>query len=282
MYASTSQFDGYHKSLGQPRHQRVDASAAVSLKHDGTSTRLDRLFQQGSAKIRFPKTHGDQIETVLINTAGGLTGGDKLSWDVHLSPDCSAVVSTQACEKSYKSASGTAKVQTSLRLEANSILHWVPQETILYEGSQLARTFNVELEEGAELLALESVMLGREAMGEDIDKVQFHDRWRVRRNNTLIFADDVRLAGAENAIAKFNGKRALASLLFVSSKDQESLQRIVSQLREACQNSLSGFSAFDGKITGRILASGTYELRQALVPVLGILRNAELPRVWRI
>ena len=282
MYASTSQFEDFETSSVRSPHQRVDAAAAVSLKHDGRSTRLDRLFQQGSAKIRFPKNHHDQTEAVLINTAGGLTGGDRLSWDVDLSPDCSAVVTTQACEKSYRSASGAARVQTSLRLQANSILHWLPQETILYEGSQLARTFDVEIGENAELLALESVMLGREAMGEKIETVQFHDRWRVSRNGRLIFADDLRLSDNEKTISKLNGNLALASLLFVSPQDEECLLKIVQKLRDAYHNTVSGFSAFDGKITGRILASGTYELRQALVPVMRLLRDADLPRVWRI
>lgn len=282
MYANTSPSDRSAKEFSQPRHQRVDAAAAVSFKNDGNVTKLDRLYQQGSAKIRFPKHYNDQLEAVLINTAGGLTGGDLLSWDVSLTKDCNAVVTTQACEKSYKSVSGTARVQTSLRLEANSILHWVPQDTILYAGSSLSRSFEVDMDERSELVAIESVMLGREAMGETVGAIHFHDRWRIRQNSKLTFADDLRLAGDENGLAKLGNNRAVASLLFVSPKNDETLRSIASRLRDVCCNAVSGFSAFEGKITGRVLASDTYELRRALVPVLRELRGFELPRVWRI
>ncbi len=282
MYASTSQSDAIQNLPLDMHDQRVDAKAAVSFKHNGKTTKLDRLYQQGSAKIRFPKHYDESLEAVLINTAGGLTGGDFLSWDVSLNSDCNAIITTQACEKSYKSISGAARVQTSLRIGKNSALHWVPQETILYNSSSLSRTFDVEMAHGSELLALESVMMGREAMGETVDDVQFHDRWRVRCEGKVIFADDLRIAGSTNSLAKFGKNRALASLLFVSSKDNETLRSIVTKLHDVSKDVVSGFSAFEGKITGRILASDTYALRQALVPVLDILRNAELPRVWRI
>ncbi len=284
MYVSTSPFNPVTNEISQPRHQRVDAAAAVSFKNAGAGrgTKLDKLYQQGSAKIRFPKHYSDQLEAVLINTAGGLTGGDVLSWDVQLDENCNAVITTQACEKAYKSSSGTASVQTSLRLKSGSILHWVPQDTILYEGSSLCRTLEVDMEEGAELLALESIMLGRDAMGETITDFAFHDRWRIRRDGQFIFADDLRLSGLQTSKAKMGANKAIASFVYVSGKNEETLQRIAGDLRVACGDAIAGFSAFEGKITGRILAPDTYELRQSLAPVLRVLRGTDLPRVWRI
>lgn len=264
------------------QHQRVDAAAAVSFKHDGLKTRLDRLYQQGSAKIRFPKHHAGAMEAVLINTAGGLTGGDRLSWDIGLARGCDVAITTQACEKSYKSSSGNAAVQTSIKLGADSKLHWLPQETILYDGSSLSRRFDVEIGAGAELLALECLVFGREAMGEQIDALFFHDRWRIRRQGKLVFADDLHAEGVPGSLAGMGRNRAVASLLFVGPQDNEHLTAIVQRLRKACPSGSAGFSAFDGKITGRVLARSSYELRQAIIPVLNCLRGESLPRVWRI
>ena len=116
-------------------HQRVKGSAAVSFKNVHEKTKLDRLYQHGSAKIRFPKTYGGFSEAVLINTAGGLTGGDQLDWNISLDANTSAVFTTQACEKSYQSSSNTAHVSTQITVGENATCHWLPQETILYEGS---------------------------------------------------------------------------------------------------------------------------------------------------
>ena len=42
-----------------------------------TDGNLKRFFQSGSAKVFIPKTYAQTIEVVLVNTAGGLTGGDE-------------------------------------------------------------------------------------------------------------------------------------------------------------------------------------------------------------
>jgi len=53
------------------------AHGALHLKSTGTS-KIRNLFQQGSTKALFPrKVNG--LECVIINTSGGLTGGDKFS-----------------------------------------------------------------------------------------------------------------------------------------------------------------------------------------------------------
>ncbi|MEP1443333.1 MAG: urease accessory protein UreD [Hyphomicrobiales bacterium] len=232
--------------------------------------------------MRFPKSYDDQLEAVLINTAGGLTGGDQLDWHLHLKPNSNVVVTTQACEKAYKASSGTAEVKTDMKLEHNSVLHWLPQETILYDQSSLKRCFDVELDASATLLAVESVQLGRDAMGETIDALAFHDRWRIKQNGKLIFADDLRLGGHEASNAKLRDNHALASLVFISPLDQEQLTGLAEKLREICPSKMTGFSVMGSKLTGRILAPDSYLLRQALTPVLREIRGCELPRVWRI
>ncbi|MEM9331066.1 MAG: urease accessory protein UreD [Pseudomonadota bacterium] len=281
MYANTSQCDPAADEHSVS-HQRVSASAAVSFKLVNDRTRLDRLYQNGSAKVRFPNNQSRDIEAVLINTAGGLTGGDQLNWDLRLAENTEVVATTQACEKAYLANDGAACLSTQAHLGAGSTLHWLPQETILYEGSALTRTFDVTMQENATLLAIESTILGRQAMGEAIRNVLFRDRWRIRYGGKLWFADDIKLSGNEISVAQMKNCRAVSSLLLVCGGDDEELQRMVRKLREISPAELTGFSAFNGKIVGRILAKDSYELRKVLAPVLRFLRNNELPRVWRI
>ncbi|RUW22402.1 urease accessory protein UreD, partial [Mesorhizobium sp. M1E.F.Ca.ET.041.01.1.1] len=80
----------------QPAAQRVAGRGRLFCGRAGGRTRLRRLYQDGSAKIRMPAVHGDPLEAVLINTAGGLTGGDRLGWEIEVGEGASASITTQA------------------------------------------------------------------------------------------------------------------------------------------------------------------------------------------
>ncbi|MEI9891735.1 MAG: urease accessory protein UreD [Caulobacteraceae bacterium] len=127
---------------GPPPLQRAVGAGRLRIRHDG-GPRLENLFQSGSAKIRFANSEDDAKEAVLINTAGGMTGGDRLSWDVDIAAGARCRVVTQACEKIYRSIGDAARVEVKLRVAAGAELEWLPQETILFEGSHLSRAFDI-------------------------------------------------------------------------------------------------------------------------------------------
>lgn len=285
MFVDTSLFDP--KNLDAlPASQRAFGSASVAFKSLGSKTKLDRLYQTGCAKIRLPKSYDAFAEAVLINTSGGITGGDRLEWNVTLGENTNAVITTQASERAYKATSGVAKVKTRIDVAAGSTCHWLPQETILFEQSALSRSLEINLAEGAKLLALEAVMLGRAAMGENIENCIFKDRWRIRQNGKLIFADDIKLDGVianiERSTALLNGNKCFATMVYVGNEDDEQLNTLVSQLREKATSEQMAFSAFGGKMIARFTAQDTYELRKILIPVLKQLRTADVPKVWRL
>ena len=120
--------------------QRVAASATLAAARSGGRTRLVRLFQEGAAKIRMPCVASDPLEAVLINTAGGLTGGDRIAWNIQAGPDASVSVTTQACEKLYRAASGRAESSIGLVAGEGARIAWLPQETILFDRSRLRRS----------------------------------------------------------------------------------------------------------------------------------------------
>ena len=83
-------------------HERSDGAAHVTLLPGPDGGRLDRLHQQGSAKaFLHPGASGPEI--VLLNTSGGLTGGDRLSYRLDLAEGCRATGTTQTAERAYRS-----------------------------------------------------------------------------------------------------------------------------------------------------------------------------------
>lgn len=271
--------------------QRSHGEGLLTVKALAGRTRIDRLRQAGNAKIRVPKTHGDALEAVLINTAGGITGGDTLDWTLAAGPGTRTVVTTQACERVYKSSEGVGVQTSTVRVGTEASLFWLPQETILFDRGRFRRTIDVTLDEGARFVGLETLLLGREAMGETVSTGAFHDRWRIRRGDALIHADDLRLDISPDrdlaGPAALGGNRAVATLVAVLPDDAETLDMAVTRARALIGDGAGGASrigeASRGKIVIRLAAPSGFALRQRLLPVLALFLDGQtLPKVWHL
>lgn len=266
--------------------QRVVAIGRIAVHHAAGRSRLARLYQEGAAKIRMPAVSADPFEAVLINTAGGLTGGDRLSWQVDIGDGASASLTTQACEKVYRASDGQAEVSCGFDVGRGASLAWLPQETIVYRGGALTRRFDVDVATGARLLMVEATVFGRLAMGETVDRGTFRDRWRVRCDGRLIHAEEFAV-GPEIAAtlarrASADGAAAVATALLVADDPGlhlEAVREIVGDRGAASAWSVGG----SGKLLARLVAEDGYSLRKRLVPLLGLLNGkAGLPKTWSL
>lgn len=272
--------------ISTPPAQRAAGVARLSCAVGDGRTRLLRLYQDGAAKIRMPTVAADPLEAVLINTAGGMTGGDRLGWQVDVGPGASASVTTQACEKVYRAASDRAEVRVRLSVGENGRIAWLPQETIVFDRAAFARTLDVELAANAEALVLEATVFGRLAMGERTAQGNFHDRWRVRQDGSLIHAEDFRIGPDIAAVlgrpAIAGGAIAMATLLLVSPRADALLDPALEVVGD--QGSASVWSVRkSGKLLARLYAEDGYQLRQRLVPLVELLNGrAGLPKLWSL
>jgi urease accessory protein len=174
--------------------QRADGCGRIVLSGSETGTRIEDLFERSPIRIMFPRTGYRAVEeAVLINTAGGIAGGDQLECSVTALPGASIAVTTQAAEKVYRALYEPARVATRLKAQESAKLGWLPQETIVFNWARLHRTTEIELFSGAELLALEWLVLGRAAHGEVVVGGSITDSWRVKKDGRLIWADSFRI-----------------------------------------------------------------------------------------
>ncbi len=267
-----------------PVMQRVRADGRLSVRQIDGRTRLHRLLQEGAAKIRFPAPESAALEAVLINTAGGLTGGDRVAWSADAAPGANLSLTTQACEKIYRAGAGRAEISVTLTAAEGARFAWLPQETILFNGAALSRRLDVDLAESASALILEATIFGRKAMGERVERAIFHDRWRVRHAGRLIHAEDFRIgpdvADQLPRAAITRGGGAVATVLFVDARAEEFLTPVRALI------DTSGGASFwrvagTGKLLARIVAEDGYALRRRLLPLVGLLNGqAGLPKIW--
>ena len=262
--------------------ERVSGAGRIAVEARHGKTVLTSLFQDGAAKIRLPSQRSAGLEAVLINTAGGVTGGDRLAWSAKAGPQTHLTLTTPAAEKAYRANSGEARIEISLEAGAGASLFWLPQETILFEGSSLRRRINAGIAADATLLIAECIVFGRTEMGEALQQARYRDSWRISRGGKLLQAEEFSLgpdaARQLGRPALFDGAGAMASLIYVSPQAADLLDPLRALLGDR-----AGASTWDGRILARMLARDGFELRQRLVPVLKLLNGqAELPKLWSI
>jgi urease accessory protein len=265
--------------------QRAHGVARLRLARRGPATVIRECYQEAGYRVRMPRVEpGLPLEAVIINTAGGVTGGDRFALSVTAEKHSFAVVTSQAAEKVYRSSGGAATIDTCIAVEPGASLDWLPQETILFDGGRLRRSLDVEMASDARFLAVESVVFGRLARGEAVEEGFLFDRWRIRRDGRLVYAEGLKLDGA---IARALGSRAVgagavatASILLVSADAGEMLDPVRQCLDQERATAVeAGASAFEGMLAIRLLSPDPFALRRRLVDVLTLLRGPP-PRVW--
>lgn len=263
-------------SLSSFAANRVESRIALTVAAMNGRSRRKQVYEDGALRVRFP--NADELEAVILNTAGGVAGGDKLALDIAVGKRAQLTVTTAAAEKFYRSLYEPARVDVALKIAPGGTLNWLPQESILFDGARVSRHFDIDLADDARLLMAEAIVFGRTAMGEAVMDGQLFDRWRFRRAGRLIFADTVRLDGDiarqldQRAMAA--GCCAIATVLVAPCAEAD-----VASVRELAFSGEVGVSAWNGFALARLLAPDGDRLRGDLKLVLSAL-GATLPRIW--
>jgi urease accessory protein len=244
-------------------------------------TEISDLRLAGASKLLFPR--GADMTAVVLNTSGGVTGGDLFRLRLDLDPGTEASVTTQAAERLYRAQPGErGTIVNRLRLGAGARLNWLPQETIVFDRACAQRALSADLAPDAELLAVEPLVFGRHASGEALGMAHLHDRWSVRRGGTLVFADRLQVSGevADLLGRVAGGAGAMASVLLVGPR--------ADAMRDRLRETWDGVDAAavslvrPGVLFARLFAPCGFTLRRALIPALECLSGRPLPRPWAL
>lgn len=269
--------------------QRASGRLELAVGLRGGPSRLLHHREQGCAKARFPRPAASgPFEAVLVNTAGGLAGGDRIDQAIRVEAGAALLASGQAAEKVYRSLGPDAVLRTRLEVARGAALLWLPQETILFDGARLDRALDLELAGDARALLVESLVLGRTARGERVVEGRLVDRRSIRLDGRLVRLEPLRLEGPIAKLAEspgiLDGARAFASILALGPGVEALVEPLRERLAAVPARAACGFCA--PALTVRVLAADGWALRRSLAPALELLLPAqggpaELPRVWR-
>lgn len=231
-----------------------------------------------------PHQQATPPEIVFLNTSGGLTSGDRLDYGVTIGPGCHATATTQTAERAYRADGPPARASVHLKLAQGASLDWLPQETILFDNAALHRETRVELADSTRFLGIETIVLGRVAMGETINRLNFRDRRLILRQNQPMLIDPFRLDDAAldhtNSTALLAGARAFATLILVDDDTEGAVRAIRAELTET--DVTGAASACQGRMVVRCQATDAWPLRRQMIRLIRRLRPGPLPRVWQL
>lgn len=268
--------------------ERAEGVCRIVAGGSERGTRIMDIYQKSPTRVLFPRMeNGRAPEAVLVNTSGGIAGGDRLQSSIAVLSGASLAVTTQTAERIYRAIDTPANISTTLKLSEGATLAWLPQETIVFNRARIVRRTEIDFSSGAEFLALESLVLGRTAHGEKLSEGSITETWLVRKDGRLVWGDTLRLTDEVflhlSRKALLSDSVAIATLLYSGVNLEKTLQ-LVRDL-SAFSDCLCGATIVGGIAVGRFAAKSSGELKSALRYLLGVFGNEiappfQVPKMW--
>lgn len=272
-------------SVSDDQLQRSHGAARLAFANRSNRNSIVERYASAPVRILTPSVQGGIPEAVLANTSGGIAGGDTSHVDILVAQNAQALVTGQAAEKIYRSIDMPASIRTVIKIEDDSTLEYLPQESILFDGSKLNRAVNISLGARSCLLLSEMFVLGRWAMKEDFTRGIFLDRWSIDVVGRPIWREGLRVEGGLSSLSSslgFANARALATIFYVGANAGE----VLGLVRDAI-GPMGGATIVRDMLVVRMLGNEAGMLKQQLGEIISIIRAAalgrpaEVPRVWR-
>lgn len=277
----------------QPLRRGAKGAAALVVRGDDGTTRLADLYQAAPLRFLFPGTTdaAEPMQAMLVNTAGGLVGGDRLSVTVEAGEAARLQVMAQAAEKLYRSAGPDVIWDVTLKTAPGAWLEWLPQETIVFDGARLRRRTSLDLAPDSQCLAGEMLIFGRAAKGETVTHGLLRDAWEVRIDGRLRWADalhvDSDIPAVLTTTSGFQGAHSCATLVAHCS-NAVAARDALRALPPPPDTVRFAATVIEGLLIARWLARDPLALRQHYAEAWGALRRLQggfqgrLPRLWHV
>jgi urease accessory protein len=261
-------------------------------------TLLTHNKNQAPLKVQRPfYPEGQTVcHSVILHTAGGIVGGDRLFFDIHLQPNTKVLITTAAASKIYRSNGLQAKQIIEIKVDSGACLEWFPQEAIVFDGAIYHQDLRVELAANATFIGWEITRFGRSARGEKFLNGQWHSHTEIWQQGIPLWIDRQCLPGSEEVFHSphgLAGQPIVGTFVYVGQPvSVETIQKarslFIPNSRLPNSDSLIGVTRLEHGFLCRYRGSSTTEVRNwftnvwQLVRMSLLSRASCLPRVWMV
>lgn len=282
------------KKLGQVRQVGWQGILNLVYAHHQGKTQVTDSYMKAPLKIQRPfYPEGKAIcHSVVLHTAGGIVGGDRLAQNFHLRENAKALITTAAASKVYRSNGNNAQQTINIKVDNDACLEFIPQETIVFNQALYRQDLTVELAPGASFFCWEITRFGRSARGEKFLAGEWRSHTEVWQGGEPLWIDRQYLLGSEEMFHSPNalkGYPLVGTLLWIG---QPVAAEAIASARNFWYNRQgkgeAGVTQILNGLVCRYRGNSTSEVRSWFIDVWHLLRLSYLgipaskPRVWQL
>jgi urease accessory protein len=255
-------------------------------------TVLERRAHQGPLVVQRPFTPEgpDLLHVYLLHPPGGIVAGDVLSTQVRLGRGSRVLFTTPAAAKVYRGrpGAGSSRQWQDLRAGPGCSLEWLPQETIVFDGADVALGSVAHLEADAAFIGWEVLCFGRPAMGERYARGVCRQHFEIWRDGRPLCLERMRVE-ASGALASATwglGGRPISGTFLASPSAATTMDLLRARCADLPAGDLAAVTELDGVLLARYLGGSTERCRRLFIELWTVLRPpllgrpADRPRVW--
>ena len=263
------------------------AELNLNFSRSKEKTFLSKRNHIGPLTIQRPfYPEGDICHVYLLHPPGGIVGGDSLTVNINSEEFSKALITMPGATKIYRTLQNKfSEVNQNIIIQKNSVLEWLPMETIIFPGACSNISTKFSLNENAKIAAWEIQCLGRPAIQEKFNMGEINLNFEVWRDEKPIIIDkfQVNESNLDN-IAGLRGYPVLGT--FVLSIDDEQMVNTIRDLIPDNDLYVAGVTQMDYLIIIRCLSFKTHLIHEIFKNIWVKTRHliagkqASSPRIW--
>lgn len=278
-------------NLAEPIASSWHANLELGFERRASATVLAHRAHVGPLRVQKPLyPEGEAVcHTVILHPPSGVVGGDELDIEVAVGAGAHALLTTPGAGKWYRSAGAWARQRLAFSVEANGVLEWLPQETIVFDGALASMASRIELADSARFIGMEVLCLGRRASGEQFARGALQLDTRITRNGKPLWLERGQIEGGGallDAAAGLAGYSVSGTLLAVAPTLEPGLLAACREVAVCEPDARHGLTALPQVLVARYLGHSSEAARHWFVDLWRLLRpalagrEAQPPRIW--
>jgi len=225
-----------------------------------------------------PPAYRDDVPLLtIVNSSGGVLGGDRLEMAIQLGPGASLALRPQAATKVYRSNCGPAHCLCRFTLAAGARLDYLADEIIPFAGSDYTQRTQVEIAADATVLLGEIVTAGRLARGERFAFARLALELQCSSGGALLLRDRSQL---QPALRRFDDAATLGDAdvwgsyyLLTARAVEPALIEEFDEVLRAVGNGTGGATGGPIGVVGRVLSTSLDAVRETFERVRSLARS---------